>query len=204
MITDGPKASSPVKFGFIPPVDREGVGLLEDFQSGGVDIGDTSENQFFAVWKGWLDGNDIYCQREDESNSPYLITSDAGITEISFCFDQLMRPYAAYVANGTPSLYYFDTVLNNFTTVYFAGVLSPKLTLDDKSRYGISSGISDVMFFYLRNREIFYRMQRDRFSVEYLFAGGLPQASGIIERINKLGMDRGWRLHIELQLRKDR
>jgi hypothetical protein len=202
MIINGPKASSGVRSGFISPLDREGVGLLEDFQRGGYGIGDTTESHYYTIWKAWLDGNDIYCQREDEVGAPYLITSAVGITEISFCFDQLMRPYVAYVASGQSSLYYFDTIANSFVVMDLPGVTSPKLTLDDKSKYGSSA--SDVTIFYMRSREVQYRLQRDRFGVEYVFAGALPQKAGVAERIGKLGMDRGWRLRIEIFLRQDR
>jgi len=203
MLPDPIRASEEARLEFMPPVDRRGIGLMEDFQSGGIEIGSTVESHFFAIWKAWSDGSNIYCQREDESNAPYLITSDTNITEISFCFDQLMKPYAAYVTDGQSALHYFDTILGDFTTVYYPGVISPKLTLDDKSKYGIDKGVSDVMFFYINNREILYRLQRDRFEVEYVFANALPQKVGAVKRIQKLGMDRGFRLHVDIQIRQD-
>jgi len=80
-----------------------------------------------------------------------------------------MRPAIAYVEDGTPKLNWYDTTIPGQTTTSYPGIVTPRVSLDDKRM--LQSQISDVIFAYIRSEggqnRIFYRQQRDRYTIEY-------------------------------------
>ncbi|MGL5469397.1 MAG: hypothetical protein ACRDCT_14595, partial [Shewanella sp.] len=62
-------------------------------------------------------------------------------------------------------LYWFDPVLVENTITEFGDGNYPYATFD--IRWDTSNPRSDVILFYMRSGAIFYRMQRDRYSIEY-------------------------------------
>lgn len=90
-------------------------------------------------------------------------------------------------------LYWYDSTVSGFTTTSFgSSVISPKVSLDDKRPK--QSAIADVILTYVKNGNLYYRQQRDRFTVEYLL-----DDSGIINRIKKFGMNNKLRLQWQVE-----
>ena len=96
------------------------------------------------------------------------------------------------VDNGRIYLRWYDSQAAQYVTTDFGLGKNPRLTLDDKRQTQI--GNSDVIFAYIRDGSVYYRMQRDRFQTEYQIASGL--ASSLVLR--NIGMATNWRLQFEL------
>lgn len=111
------------------------------------------------------------------------------MTEISFSFDANMQPAVAFVADGQAYLNWYDnTVPGYVTTTLSADVETPRVTLDDKRHVG-SNGyqVSDVILAYTRGGNLYYRQQRERYTVERLLKEGVTP-------LIKIGFNRQLRL----------
>lgn len=139
--------------------------LAESWENGGVALSDPSEELTKYVWRAWTDGNAIYCQRDDLDEIHTLFHAP-NITEIDLTFDQNMRPCFAFVSNGVAKLYWYNTLIANYDVTDFVGVKNPRVSLDDKRRFNVAN--SDIIFAYIKDNQLCYRQQRDRFGVEYV------------------------------------
>ena len=184
----------------LAPDNYNAVPLLSDWEAGGMELGDVSQGNTARTWGAIYENGGVYIFPEDTPAEKTLALSVAGVTEISFTFDQLMRISVAYVVAGVAYLYWYDTAVAGFVTTTITGAISPKLTLDDKSKIAHLLAESTVILFYIKDNEVCYRLQNDRFGIEYKFTTGLV---GVAQRINKVGLDKANRMHIEVQLRAD-
>lgn len=151
----------------------------ESWDSGGVAIANSSEPLTRYAWHAWTDGRVIACQREGKD--AIILVTDDNITEVDLTFDQNMRPCLAWVANGVAKLRWFNTLTAEFEVLTFVDFVNPRVSLDDKRRFNVRN--SDIIFAYVKARKLYYRLQRDRFLIEY------PLVSyGNVERLYKIGM----------------
>ena len=134
------------------------------------------------MWRAQI-VNDSKIVLDAESVPQFTIITGNNITEVSFSFDRNMNPAIAYVEDGTAKLYWYDSALPGMTTSIFPGIVTPRLSHDDKR--DLQSAISDVIFAYMKSGNLYMRMQRDRYSVEYLLAEDID-SPGLI----KIGMSR--------------
>lgn len=161
----------------------------QDYESGGIALSDPTQGLNYQVWSARIseDFKDIVVSADTVSDT--VLYSGNDISEVSLSFDQNMRPVLAFVEGGITKLRWFDTtVQQQVVTSYGADHITPRVSLDDKRL--TQSSNSDVIFAYLRNGNLYYRQQRDRYLTEYLLAENVG-ASGIV----KFGMGRNWRLH---------
>lgn len=160
-----------------------------DSELGGVGIQDTSEGRLFQFWNAEIvnDSQDIIIYAP---NTPAFVKySGQEITEVSLSFDQLMRPTLSFVEQGVPKLLWFDSlagqeVVDDYPTDY----KNPRVSLDDPIG---ESADSDILFFYMRGQDIFYRQQRDRYTIEYTYAQNVG-----LRRLHKIGMTSGRRFQV--------
>lgn len=88
------------------------------------------------------------------------------VKRLSATFDQLGRPMVFYeTVLGELRLYWFDPVNVENTTTVFGDGSYPFSTFD--IRWDTSNARSDNMLFYIRDGGIYYRLQRDRYSIEH-------------------------------------
>jgi len=139
-----------------------------DYEDGGIAIQDPSRGSQYQRWRGRLIGNDILLDAPEVE--PFAVYSGAGITEISFTFDQNMRPAIAFVQAGVAKLWWFDSVAGAQVVTEYPGAITPRVILDDK-RFTQTSN-SDVILGYVRDGALYYRQQRDRFTIERLLDAG--------------------------------
>ena len=170
--------------------DTGSFSLTTDSEPGGVALNDPSEGLFSQVWTATTNGTDVSLSAPSVP-SAVLFTRDGPITELSLAFDQNMRPVVAFVEDGQPYLYWYDTFLAQAVfTALDSDVVNPRVTLDDKRDR--QTGTSDVILAYLRGTALYFRAQRDRFQVEYHLA------SGINRGLRKVSMNNKLRLQFEL------
>lgn len=162
-----------------------------DYELGGTALNDPSGGLQVQMWRARIiDKADIVLDAENVAAS--TIITGTNITEVSFTFDRNMNLAVAYVEDGTPKLYWYDTIALAMTTTNFPGIITPRLSHDDKRN--LQSAISDVIFAYLKDGDLCYRQQRDRYQTEYVLAQNVD-SPGLI----KIGMSRQLRMQFLLR-----
>lgn len=117
-----------------------------------------------------------------------------GTTEISATVDQAARIVLVYVNEGITYIYRYDPISEGYIShVLGTDYVSPKVLLDYPS--ALDSGVSDVSCFYVRNDNLYYRVQSENYQNEYL----LKENCNPIVKIAYVDL---WRLQIELDYTK--
>jgi len=187
----GNQASSvPVVAALLSP-DNKVVTPLFDYEQGGVAIGDASQGLAFQEWTGWVDGLAI---RLKPANGPAVTLFEAAnVNEMSFCFDQNMRPAVAFLQGQSLGLRWFDSTINGYRVDQFGEGRCPRMALDDKRASQVKN--SDMIFAYITlDGRLVYRQQRDRFQTPYTLRTDLRYT----DRLKNIGMGRNWRMEFEI------
>ena len=163
-----------------------------DYEDGGIAIQDASDGLLYQRWRARLFNagkDDSFVMLDAREVPEFVWLTVPKMTEISFSFDANMRPSVAYVAGGQAFLSWYDSLDSTYkTTALAVGVITPRVTLDDK-RYVGSNGyqISDVILAYVRGGNLYTRIQRERYETEHLMATD-------VKPLIKVGFNRGLRL----------
>jgi hypothetical protein len=177
-------SSSPVPSSFI---GARALASFEkvDYEEGPIAIQDVTQGLQAQRWRMRLIEGEFWL---DAPTVPECVAYTAlGSSEVSFTFDQQGRLVLAYVQDGQPKLYWFDSSAPGFVVTDLPiDAVTPKVILDDKRFTQVQ--ISDVILQYVRNGRLKMRMQRDRFLIEY------DLSSGPWTAIAKMGFNRGLRL----------
>ncbi len=193
MLPQNVASSTDVVSPFLSPDNQVVEGGVNDIELGGFAIGDASRGMQFQPWYSTVD--DLGRVRLHPVNAPpTIVHTQTGITEVSFSFDQNMRPVVAMVVNGLVRLRWYDTIATGYVITDFPGTRSPKVALDDK-RQATVSVLSDVIFAYIKDGDLCYRQQRDRYTIEYTLRGGIRSA----QRLVNIGMNESLRMQFEVQ-----
>ncbi len=169
---------------FLPPRNKSQT-ATKCWELGGIALSDTSEPMQY-YWYGYVKGKAIYLQRYGAE--PVAVLAFAGdVTEMSFSFDQNMRPTIAYVENGVAKLYWYDSsVAKNVVTLY-PNITNPRLSLDDKRKFNI--GNSDIIFAYVSDHNrLCYRLQRERYGAEYVLLTDTTKSNDDPLTLSTIGM----------------
>lgn len=175
MLPENKLSTNPIEATFLGgrslPVRKE-----LDYEVGGFAIQDPSRGLQCNIWRARIlnekteivmDANPYTA--EGQYVAAFSIISGTEITEVSISFDQNMRPVIAYVEAGVAKLYWYDSAIPGQTTTIYPGYITPRVSLDDKR--ALQSQVSDVIFAYIREEggenRLFYRQQRDRYTIEY-------------------------------------
>lgn len=173
MMPENTLSSSPVYGAFLVP---DKVDPLVDFEWGGVNILDSSQGLMVKVWKCFYD-NGWICITDDVIT--YQLIQAQKVKHVALAFDFNMHPTIAYTVENedktrTAYLYWYDTAqAAQITTIYGSDYLFPQLSLDDHRLH--QSANADIIFAYIKNNNLYYRQQRDRFLIEYLLESGLSE-----------------------------
>jgi hypothetical protein len=173
MMPENTLSSSAIFSAFLVPDKAE---PLVDFEWGGVDLLDSSQGLMVKIWKcfyheGWI------CITDGVAT--HQIIQIANVKHVSLAFDFNMHPTIAYVVENEDKtrgayLYWYDTALGaQTTTLYGPDYLFPQLSLDDHRLH--QSANADIIFSYIKNNNLYYRQQRDRFTIERLLESGLSE-----------------------------
>ena len=157
-----------------------------DYEIGGIGLNDPSAGLEYQVWTCTLDIDPetfVGSVFLEAPNTPRtFIFSYPGITEISLTFDQNMQPFIAFFADGVALFRWFDSFTSEFTiTALPIGTTQPKASLDDKRFHQV--GNSDIILAYVRDGNLYYRYQQERYLVEHLYV------TGVTGRLLQVGMN---------------
>lgn len=190
MMPDNELSSVPVPYRF---VGARSLGITKtiDYEDGGIAIRDPSQGLNYQRWRARLFNagkEDSYVVLDAREVPETVVLEEPYIEEFSFTFDQNMQPMIAYVVGGNAYFRWYDTTIEDFTVTDLGAVLTPRVFYDDKRFLG-SEGYqrSDVILGYVRDGNLYMRMQRDRYEDEYLLAED-------VNPLIKIGFTRGLRV----------
>ncbi len=179
---------------WIAPDDVSRLPATVDYETGGIGLNDPSQGLLVQTWRARVSGNDVLVGPAPYTSETVVVTA-AGITELSLCFDQNMRPALAYMQAGQAKLLWFDTFLGmQVITTLDVTIKSLFLTMDDKRSIATTVNFNDMLLFYIKGSTLCYRQQRDRFATERV----LQTFAGPNVRIYRCGMGAGQRVQIEV------
>jgi len=163
-----------------------------DYEDGGIAIQEPSEGLLYQRWRARLfraGTAESYVMLDAPTVPEFVALEQANMTEISFSFDAAMRPAIAFVQSGVAKVYWYDPVEGDMTiTSIGSGVITPRITFDDKRLLGSSGySISDLVLGYVLNNNLYIRLQGDRFTVPYLLETE-------VKPLIKIGFSRALRL----------
>lgn len=168
------------------------ISRIVDYEDGGIALSDASRGLLYQRWRARLFAPgtvDSYVELDAAGVAATTLVELPNLTEISISFDQLMRPVLAFVQNNIAYLRWFDSVPGEYVTDEIGvGVITPRVTMDDK-RFIATEGYqkNDVILAYVRTGNLYYRQQRDRFTIERLLKTD-------VKPLIKIGFNRGLRL----------
>lgn len=171
MLPENNLSHRPIYGAFLVPEKAE---PLVDFEWGGVDLLDTSQGLSVYIWKCYYRDNWI-CIENDVVQ--YQLINIKDVKQISLSFDFNMHATIAYTVENLDKsrsafLYWYDSAQSaQITTEYGVDYLTPQVSLDDHRLH--QSANADIIFAYLKNGNLYYRQQRDRFLIEYLLEEGI-------------------------------
>ncbi len=163
-----------------------------DFEMGGTELGDANAGRLVKSWTTFMEGTDVYVAPSADLADKTLVVSGTGITTIALAFDSNMNVTLAYMQDGTLKLYWYDLAENDYVITEYAGATSGRVSTDEK-RQGLES-ISDVIFAYTRANNLYYRQQRDRYTIERLL-GSAPGGT-----LLRMGMNQYNRMQFEVRV----
>lgn len=188
MFRNNALSTVPVPSSFVETVSRRTVPLI-DYEMGGVNVADASQGLNVKLWK--LESNGAQMLLSADGVPAIELFSRPNVSQVALAFDQNMRPHVAFVQTGVTWLWWYDSQAGAMVFSSFPGALTPRLTTDEKRPTHL--GDSDVILAYVRNNNLYFRMQRDRFLTEYLLK------SAVNADLIAIGMNRGYRMQFRLR-----
>lgn len=187
MFTENLFSSRAVSTDLLKPDDKNPE-YIKDYERGGIDLRQPVAGINVQDWVFYIDGDNIFAEAAT-TGVKYPILSGEPYKEVVGTFDRNMNPVLVYLVENTYYFYWFDTKTNSFETEELpSNVSSPRLCHDDKRHIAID--YSDVIVTYIQDNKLIYRLQRDRFSKNYI--AGTKNVKG--REIIRFGMNKSLRL----------
>ena len=187
MLPNNQWASQAVVDDIIAPRDRAKVNATTSSDNGPIAIQNTSKGLMAKIWTASYNSVTGSVTLQDGTN----LFTDVSLKELSLTFNQSGNPFVAFRSATRIKIWWYDPLLSTYTIKDVATGDQPFCYLDE--RRPEFSANSDVFLLYHRGGEIFYRLQRDRFDVEY--STGIIGGTDIV--IECFGMAKNNRLQIK-------
>lgn len=197
-LPDNAPSSEPVIADYIEPYDRY-TGAMEDFEAGGIALNDSSEGLDYQIWYLSYDDDDEsstygdFTLQAETTLETAVVINVPQVVRCGLAFNQNMDPFIAYETRSCEAkFYWYDTVLADYTTTTLpAGSRHVACCLDDHRI--TQTGTSDIILAYIRSGTLYYRQERDRFTVERSLGA---VGAGVL---NKVGMTSNLRLKFDVR-----
>lgn len=161
MLPNNKWSSSAVTADIIPPRNTPKINATTSSDNGPIAIQNTTKGLMAKIWTASYDSDTGQVKLQDGS----LLFTDATLKELSLTFNQTGNPFVAYRSGTNIKIWWYDSLISNYTTKLIGAGDQPFCYLDE--RRPVFSASSDVILIYHRDGAIYYRQQRDRFDVEY-------------------------------------
>ena len=184
---------------FLEPYDRPKL-PLEDFEYGGIALNDGTQGLNIQVWHLTYDADEASDNYGDFTLVPELyglpsvVLNVPDVISVCLAFNQNMDVFIGYEKrNGVSEYYWYDTATASYKiSTLPAGAYSPQACLDDHRQTQTNS--SDIILGYMRSGSLYYRQQRDRFTIERELGNGAGAA-----RLRRVGMTTNSRLKFDVR-----
>lgn len=191
MLPERKLSSEPVTGEFLFP-DSLPYSPFADYEYGGVAHQDPSLGLMVKVWKAYISNGHITVAPVDGSRPPIEFAAVTGLaTYVSLAFDQNMRVVLTWFQGSTSFLFWYNSVTQGYETTPYPGCYSPRLAMDDKR--SLQTGASDVIFAYIKGKNLCTRTQRDRYLVEDVMT-----EVEVGRYLRRIGMNTEHRIQFEL------
>jgi len=159
---------------------------------GPVALNDTNKGLIDKFWAAYVDVSDnIIIEDLELSSTTFILNEPDGVQNIALAFDQNANDTYAYITGiGDLKIRFFDASIPNDVILNIGQAQSVTFTMDMK--YFPSNPRSDILLFYIRDNAIFYRIQRDKYSIEYT----TPVTTGANQLIDS-GMRTDYRFQVQ-------
>ena len=187
MLPNNQWSSQAVVDDLLNPRDKKKINATTSSDNGPIALNNTSSGLMAKIWTASYNNITGLIKLQDGTS----LFTDVNLKELSLTFNQNGDPFIAFRSGTRIKIWWFDPLLSNYTVKDITSGDQPFCYLDEH-RPEFSS-ISDVFIIYHRDGEIFYRLQRDRFDVEY--STGIIGGTDIV--IECFGMTKNNRLQIK-------
>lgn len=188
MFPDNRKSSSLVAGPYVYPYNLTPPNRRTAYAIGGIALSDPSQGLGVQLWTATALPDSVVIEAPNLSE-PIEILKEPDIVELTLAFDQNMNYTLAYVQYGMARMYWYDTFVGEYVVTEFPGATTPRVTLDDRRM--TQSGSSDIVLAYVKNNNIYFRLQRERFITEHLLE----------ENVNAQLIQMGMNIHNRLQFK---
>lgn len=171
MIPENRLSSTNIPAPLLVPIQRNDA--LTDFEKAGVGLQDPSQGLDVQLWKLVYDELTGDFVLSAPNTPPTVLFNRPNVTYVSLSFDANMNPFVSFTQAGVSEFWWYDTVLGAqvFDPTTIATATSPYATLDD--RRVMQDASRDILLFYIRSGNLYFRQQRDRYTIEYLLKTGV-------------------------------
>lgn len=152
---------------------------------GGSVVGDGSLGIDYQDWQCTFDVANIYFTPQVSGTA--VTVALANVTQASAAMDRSNQPNIAYIALGICKLRWWDATTSVFVTTTFAGA-TRVLVVQDDPRDPMSSTSDVVVAYQGADTGVYFRRQRDRYTIEYTAAATMNRV------LTAFGMGTGNRL----------
>ena len=170
MIPNNQLSSVAIVNNYLPP-NTELYRPTESASLGGDSLGDSGDNLVTKTWLAKYNSDTNEVTIESDTDAPELLFVRPDITEISLSYDQNMRPTVAFMEDGVATLWWYDSQVSDQVFTQYPDATDPRVILDDRRPWAI--GDSDNLLFYVKNDNLYMRIQRERFQDEHLLKENL-------------------------------
>lgn len=141
-------------------------GVTSSQQWGPIAPQDTSQGLLHTLWTCWVSGKAIMLSSDTYPES-VIYSHDEILIDTSLAFDQNGNLVIAFSDElGGVFLFWWDPTVPGYEVLPLqSGVITPRVTLDDARRFNVAN--SDVILMYSMLGALRYRLQRDRYTIEY-------------------------------------
>lgn len=190
MMPDHSLSSQTLYDRYLTPDGGDRPYLTIDWEKGGIAIADPSEGLRYQDWVLTYENNQFFVEgltTQVKTPGPLLY----GIEECNLAFDQNMNVFIAYVLMGQAWYFWYDPIAAAYKhQIMSADTVNPRCCMDDKRLQMVDT--SDIILAYTRGEALYYREQRDRYTIEYLLK---TSKEGFLEAV---GMNASYRLQFML------
>jgi hypothetical protein len=160
---------------------------------GGIALQDPSQGLEVQLWRAFYRGTTVWLQAVQTGEEALLVDTGERSRYLSLAFNQNMDWHLTWEDAEGAKMRWWDTAQNGYATWVEPGARGPGICLDEHRSWNVLR--SDVLFFYLKGSKLYYRQQRERFSVEREL-GDVPENALAVGRV---GMMTNLRVGIEIR-----